>query len=119
MESTVVMYHVLSTAKSGLMSKHIKIVRFKIGDRVAEKPKDNYIPIQNIQPEKLKVIKQNSTQRLGVVTNVFQKKDARKHTYTYYDVAWDNGRSSTHAQFRLCHEHELAGVLQDYRNAIG
>ncbi len=116
MESTVVMYHVLSTAKSGLMSKHIKIIRFKVGDRVAEKPKDNYIP--TIRPEKTLVVLHNSTQRIGVVTNVFEKKDARKHTYTYYDVAWDNGRSSTHAQFRLCHEHELAGVLQDYRNAI-
>jgi hypothetical protein len=98
------------------MSKRVKIIRFKIGDRVAEKPKDNYIP--NIRPEKVNTVLLNSTQRIGVVTDVYQKQDARKHTCTYYDVAWDNGRSSTHAQFRLCHEHELAGVLQVYRNAI-
>jgi len=98
------------------MSKHIKIIRFKIGDRVAEKPKDNYIP--TIRPEKKFIVLENSTQRVGVVTSVFQKQDTRKHTCTYYNVTWDNGRSSTHAQFRLCHEHELAGVLQDYRNAI-
>lgn len=98
------------------MSKHIKIIRFKIGDRVAEKPKDNYIP--TINKEKIPVVLKNSTQRVGVVTNVYQKQDARKHLYTYYDVAWDNGRSSSHAQFRLCHENELAGVLQDYRNSI-
>ena len=98
------------------MSKRKKIIRFQPGDRVAEKPKDNYIP--TINREKIPVVLKNSTQRVGVVTRVFEKKDARKHTYTYYDVNWDNGRSSSHAQFRLCHEHELAGVLQDYRNAI-
>ena len=118
MESTVVMYHALLTAKSGLMSKHIKIIRFKVGDRVAEKPKDNYIPLRNINPTKLETIKANSTQRIGTVTDVLEKRNARKQTCTYYAVAWDHGRQSEHAQFRLCHEHELATVLQDYRNAI-
>ena len=118
MELIVVMYHELSTTKYGLMSKRPKIIRFKVGDRVAEKPKDNYIPLKNINPNKLKIIKENSTQRIGTVTNVLEKKDTRKYTHTYYDVAWDNGRSSTHAQFRLCHEHELASVLQNYRNEI-
>jgi len=109
MELIVVMYHELLTTKYGLMSKRPKIIRFKIGDRVAEKPKDNYIP--NIRPEKMPIVQYNSTQRIGVVTNVKEKQDARKHTCIYYDVTWDNGRSSTHAQFRLCHEHELAGLL--------
>lgn len=115
MELTGVMYHELSTAKSGLMSKRINTIRFKVGDRIAEKPKDNYIPL--INPKKIPIVLENSTQRIGVVTRVFQKSNARKSVYTYYDVAWDNGRSSTHAQLRLCHEHELASVLQDYWNA--
>lgn len=118
MELIVVMYHVLLTVKFGAMSKHIKIIRFKVGDRVAEKPKDNYIPLRNINATKLKTIKENSTQRIGTVTDVLEKKNARKQMCTYYAVAWDHGRQSEHAQFRLCHEHELAGVLQDYRNAI-
>ena len=118
MELIVVMYHELSTTKYGLMSKRPKIIRFKVGDRVAEKPKDNYIPLKSVNPNKLKIIKENSTQRIGTVTNVLEKINARKQTCVYYNIAWDHGKESEHAQFRLCHEHELASVLQNYRNEI-
>lgn len=101
------------------MPKTQKLIRFKIGDRVAERPKDNYIP--HISKQKLPIVLQNSTQRIGTVTQVTEKVmtgKKRKQTYVYYQVAWDNATSSEHAQFRLCHEHELPTVIADYRNKI-
>lgn len=98
------------------MSKKKKIIKFQVGDRVAERPKDNYIPM--ISPEKVSVVLKNSTQRTGQVTGIVEKRDARKHLCTYYNVSWDNNTTSQHAQFRLCHEHELAAILAEYRAAI-
>lgn len=91
-----------------------RIIRFNIGDRVAEKPKDNYI--SGVARDKTELVKLNSTQRIGTITALCEKQDSRKHTYVYYDVLWDNKRSSQHAQFRLCHEHELNEIVKSYRN---
>ena len=101
------------------MTKTQKLIRFRVGDRVAEKPKDNYIP--HINKEKIPVVLKNSTQRIGTVTQVTEKVmtgKKRKQTYMYYQVAWDNNTISEHAQFRLCHEHELATIVANYRASI-
>ena len=96
------------------MSKHKKIIRFQPGDRVAEKPKSNYVP--NIAFDKIPIVRKNSQQRRGTIVKLIEKKNARGSTYPYYEVRWDNCFSSEHSQSRLCLEEELAQVFEDYTN---
>lgn len=110
------LFIVLSTTKLGIMSKHKKIRSFQTGDRVAEKPKSNYVT--NISFNKIPIVKKNSVQRRGTIVKLIEKKNAKGTTFPYYLVKWDNNLTSEHAQCRLCFEEELAQVLENYTNTL-
>ena len=95
------------------MASRKKTVKFQVGDRVAERPKDNRIFC--INKGKIPVAAKHSTQRIGTVLEITAKRDVRKHLCFYYRVRWDNNTTSQHAQFRLCREDELPDVLAHYR----
>ena len=99
------------------MSKHKAIVKFKEGDRVAEKPKACYIQVNN--PKTLEIIKKNRTQRYGTVLGYVYQSNRNGRKTPYVQVQWDHLESpSLHAQSRLCLEFELSEVKANYCNSI-
>lgn len=99
------------------MSKHKAIIKFKEGDRVAEKPKATYIQVNN--PKTLEIIKKNRTQRLGTVVGYSYKTNKIGRSTPYVDVQWDHLTSPcSHAQSRLCLEVELSEVKDNYCKSI-
>ena len=99
------------------MSKHKSVVKFKEGDRVAEKPKATYIQFTN--PKTLEIIKKNRTQRIGIVLGYVYKTQSNKVKMPYVQVQWDHlASSSLHAQCRLCLETELKQVQANYCASI-
>jgi hypothetical protein len=98
------------------MSKKKKVLRFQPGDRVAEKPKDVFM--QYIAEEKRAIVAKNSTQRLGTVTKLIEKKNRNGVASPYFQVMWDNSTTGEHAQCRLCFETELSQVLENYTNRL-
>ena len=99
------------------MSKAKPIVKFREGDRVAEKPKATYIQVNN--PRTLEIIKKNRTQRFGTVLGYVYQANRNGRKSTYVKVQWDHLESPClHAQMRLCLESELAEVKTDYCNSI-
>jgi len=107
----------LLIAKPGLMSKSKAIVKFKTGDRVAEKPKPTYI--QTRDKATTDRIAQYRTQRLGTVTGYIYKTTRSGTKTPYVEVQWDHLASPcTHAQARLCFENELSYVQATYCESI-
>ena len=95
---------------------------FKIGDRVAERPKATAIP--NLSPEVNARVAAYRTQRHGVVVDLFTKKSVtrtrRVIEHKFVRVLWDGMKSpSEHAQMRICHESELANIRDEFCSAIG
>jgi len=111
------LFTVLQLANFGPMSKHKAIVKFKEGDRVAEKPKATYIQVNN--PKTLEIIKKNRTQRYGTVLGYVYQSNRNGRKTPYVQVQWDHLESpSLHAQSRLCLEFELSEVKANYCNSI-
>jgi hypothetical protein len=99
------------------MSKTKPIVKFREGDRVAEKPKAAYIQVNN--PRTLEIIKKNRTQRFGTVLSYVYQANRNGRKSPYVKVQWDHLESPClHAQSRLCLESELDEVKADYCNSI-
>jgi hypothetical protein len=99
------------------MSKYKAVVKFKDGDRVAEKPKASYIQVNN--PKTLEIIKKNRTQRYGTVLGYVYQSNRNGRQTPYIQVQWDHLESpSLHAQSRLCLESEFLEVKANYRNSI-
>ena len=95
---------------------------FKIGDRVAERPKATAIP--NLSPEVNARVAAYRKQRHGVVVDLFTKKAAtrtrRVIEHKFVRVLWDGKKTpSEHAQMRICHESELATIRDEFCSAIG
>lgn len=92
--------------------------RIKPGDRVAERPKANYIP--NLRPESRAKIASYLQQRYGTVVDVFSKRQrGSDRTTKYAKVLWDGKQTpSDHAQMRLIHEDQLPELLQIYSESI-
>ncbi len=95
--------------------------KFNVGDRVAERPKSNYIP--GLRPESRKKIAPYSAQRYGVVIETFVKTNVslRRTVETkYVRVLWDDHPAPMeHAQSRLVLADELPQVLESYMESIG
>jgi hypothetical protein len=99
------------------MSKSKAIVKFKTGDRVAEKPKPTYI--QTRDKATTDRIAQYRVQRLGTVTGYIYKTTRSGIKTPYVEVQWDHLLSPcTHAQARLCFENELSYVQATYCESI-
>lgn len=91
-------------------------VKYQVGDRVAERPKDS--KFVGLTAETKARIAKYTTQRFGTVVGTKQKSTARGARTTYVQVLWDGMQTpSDHAQFRLCHEAELVAVQTSYMNA--
>lgn len=95
--------------------------KFNVGDRVAERPKSNYIP--GLRAESREKIAPYSAQRYGVVIETFTKVNggSRRTVETkYVRVLWDDHATPMeHAQFRLVLADELPQVLESYMESIG
>jgi hypothetical protein len=88
------------------MSKKKSSPKFKIGDRVAEKPKPR--TILTSVTKTLDRIKPYTYQRYGTVLDTVYQKTS-KATVPYLKIIWDGSQSpSTHAQCRICLEKDLA-----------
>lgn len=99
------------------MSRHKAVVKFKEGDRVAEKPKAMFVQVSN--PCVLEIVKKNRTQRYGTVLGYVYKTQSNKVKTPYVQVQWDHLASpSLHAQCRLCLETELQQVQANYCASI-
>lgn len=92
--------------------------RIKPGDRVAERPKANYIP--NLRPSVRSTVESCRQQRYGTVVDVFSKRQRGSDRVTKYaKVLWDGRKTpSDHAQMRLIHEEELPELLSVYAESI-
>ena len=95
---------------------------FKIGDRVAERPKSTIIP--NLRSESLEKIARYRSQRFGVVVDVFVKNTVSRGNkqvkQKFLKILWDGMQTpSDHAQMRICHESDFEAVMDSYGNSIG
>jgi hypothetical protein len=105
----------LLNTNSGLMSKKKSSPKFKIGDRVAEKPKPR--TILTSVTKTLDRIKPYTYQRYGTVLDTVYQKTS-KATVPYLKIVWDGSQSpSTHAQCRICLEKDLATETINFFNA--
>lgn len=87
--------------------------KFKVGDRVAERPRLNY----NISksPRGRELYQQNNKQRYGTVVDQFIRKDGRGANQKIIKVIWDGKQSpSDHQQMRLCFVNELDALTDKF-----
>lgn len=90
----------------------------KVGDRVAERPKNSLIPA--MRKEAQAIARANSTQRYGTVVNCVIQTNSRKQQIRYCEVLWDGLKTpSLHAQHRLCLIAEHKDIVEDYVGSIG
>lgn len=100
------------------MQKPAQKRRIKPGDRVAERPKANYIP--GLKPGVRERISSCMKQRYGTVIEVYTKRPRTSNRATKYaKVLWDGSKTpSDHAQMRLIHEEYLPELLSVYAESI-
>jgi len=73
--------------------------KFKIGDRVTEKPRPGQI---FLSANSANQVKKFSDRKVGVVTEVSTKPTRHGAEYFYITVAWENSEHvTTHSQMRL------------------
>jgi hypothetical protein len=97
------------------MSRKAKPPAFKIGDRVAEKPKPRAMLTNSAETKER--ISAYRSQRYGTVLDTVYKQNARGSKVPYVKVIWDGGQSpSLHSQNRLCPEKDLSLEMQSYFN---
>ena len=86
--------------------------KFKIGDRVAERPKMH--GIFAVRKEVEERIAQYRSQRYGVVVGIKEKPTATKQMQKVLVIQWDHLKSPTeHAQMRICLIHELDKLTKE------
>jgi hypothetical protein len=111
----------MTSAKCSKTTSPTTPPKFEIGDRVAERPKSNYIP--GLRPEIKQKIAPYSEQRYGVVVENFVKVNTslRRAVETkYVRVLWDGHQNPMeHAQSRLVLADELPQVLESYMESLG
>ena len=97
------------------MSKSPQI--FRIGDRVAERPKATIIP--GLRPEVRERISKYKGQRYGEVVGMIEKvskdRNGRTHRQKFLKIVWDGTvQPCEHAQMRICHESEIKRIVDEY-----
>ena len=90
---------------------------FKIGDRVAERPKATIIP--GLRPEVRERISKYKGQRYGEVVGMTEKvskdRNGRTHRQRFLQIVWDgSSRPCEHAQMRICHEADIRRIVDEY-----
>jgi len=94
------------------MTKPKTTTKFKVGDRVAERPKPHGTFATTQQGLDI-AIKQRS-QRYGTVVELCPKKDRRGIVQQYIKIQWDNLKSPTeHFQGRICFMEEFQKYLDE------
>jgi hypothetical protein len=84
---------------------------YKIGDRVAERPKAH--GIFAIREEVKDRIAQYRTQRYGTVIDITYKRISNGRKQRMLKIQWDHLKSPTeHAQMRICHERDLEQMMK-------
>jgi len=87
-------------------------VVFKVGDRVAERPKTHGIIA--MRKEVKERIAQYRTQRYGVVVGMTTKLTTRGAKQNMLVIQWDHLKTPTeHAAFRICHERDLEFMMKN------
>ena len=95
-----------------LMANYVRTVRFKVGDRVVNKP-GMTITGKFTQPTKQPATKH------GTVTGVVYKTNSRGAKHPYAEVQWDNSsRSELHAANRLFFEEKKDEMIANEREKI-
>jgi hypothetical protein len=85
---------------------------YKVGDRVAERPKTHGILTTNSSTRER--IAKYRTQRYGTVLGSKEKKDRGGRTVKLLVIQWDHLKSPMeHAQFRICHERDLPTMMKN------
>lgn len=85
---------------------------FKVGDRVAERPKTH--GLFAIRAETKDRIAQYRSQRYGKVVEIKEKITARGSKQKILIILWDHLQTPTeHAQMRICHECDLASMMKN------
>lgn len=95
---------------------------FKVGDRVAERPKATVIP--GLQKEVKERISKYTNQRYGEVVGLIEKVSKTRNGKTirqrFLKILWDGQNTPCeHAQMRICHESELNRIRDEYCTALG
>lgn len=92
--------------------------RFKIGDRVAERPKTH--ASFATRPESMAVTKRCRVQRYGTIIDIRCKRHKSNRVTRYLLVQWDHLKSPMeHAQSRICHIDDFAKVMDETCSVIG
>lgn len=93
------------------MSRQVTDFRFKVGDRVAEKPMVRINISTN--PEAAKKFAANTKQRIGTVTGLLIKRNKRQ-SRKFLEVLWDGHQvASEHEQMRICLLSELDNLAKE------
>ena len=112
MASLLPTHHALLIAKPGLMSKFKPEFVYKIGDRVAERPKVR--GLFAMREEVKERIAQYRTQRYGTVLDITYKRISNGRKQRMLTIQWDHLKSPTeHAQMRICHERDLEQMTKN------
>ena len=86
--------------------------RFKIGDRVAERPKPH--ATFAIRKEALQITKKCRTQRYGTIVDIFHKRARDQRVMRYLLIKWDHLQSpSQHMQSRICHVEDFPQIMNE------
>lgn len=94
-----------------IMSKKRQF-EYKIGDRVAERPRSQSIFTRNKDVQQQ--LKRYTTQRYGEVIGFTEKKDSRGAKRKVVIVQWDGLKSpSSHETMRICPESEIATITKN------
>lgn len=92
--------------------------KFKIGDRVAERPRHHGSFATT--KEGKDIYKKYEGQRYGTVLDLEIKRDSRGYKRKFVKVCWDDGNHiNTHEQMRLCSIKDLEAITIDMRQTIG
>ncbi len=91
--------------------------KFEVGDRVAERPKQNAIAA--IRKESREIVAKYTTQRRGVVVGNTVRTLSGRAGYTsracYVSILWDGLKTpSEHSQMRICLESEYDQLREEY-----
>jgi len=85
---------------------------YKIGDRVAERPKTH--GLMTVRAEVRERIAQYRSQRYGTVVGFSEKITTRGSKQKMLKILWDHLQTPTeHAQMRICHESDLAYMMKN------
>jgi hypothetical protein len=91
--------------------------RFKIGDRVAERPKTH--STFAIRKEAFESTRKFRTQRYGTVMDIFHMRAKDKRVMRYLLIKWDHLQSpSKHSQCRICHLEDFPQIMNQTCIAI-